>query len=170
MVKSWWKTVSPNTHTRTVKIVSTAHTFSFLLHTFNLKRSWRNWMSGLMYMCLLLKAGSRGIYSRDPKWKSGDRGGPARYSCEKDPSGSRPNTSETGTTNPQLRGSSNRPVNSANSWGSSGRQNEARQRHHRTYDIIGPVHRALDSCGGCTAHTPNMDKSCPTIQQHSTSN
>jgi hypothetical protein len=36
-------------------------------------------------MCLMLKAGSRGTYSRDPRRKSADRGGPFRYSCEKIP-------------------------------------------------------------------------------------
>ena len=149
-------------HTRTGNIISTGAYISPPV-TFRLKRSWRNWMSGLMYMCLMLKAaGSRDIYSRDPTWKSGDCGGSVRYSCEQDPSGTRPNTPETGTTNRQFRGSSNRSVNSANSWGSGGRQHEARQQHHHTQDII--VYRGLS----CTVRTPNMDKSCQTIQQNST--
>jgi len=127
-------------------------------------------VSGLVYMCLMLKAGSRGNYSTDLTWKSGDRGGTVKRSCEKDTSGTQPITPETGTTNRKFRGSSNRSVNSANSWGSSGQQQEGRQRHHHKHDIIGPVHRALTSCGGCTVHTPSMDKCCQTVQQHSTSN
>jgi len=123
-----------------------------------------------MYMCLMLKAGSRGTITKDRRRKSANRGGPVRCSCEYDPSRTRPDFPETGTTNRQFRGSSNRSVNSANSWGSSGRQHEARQGHHHTNHIIIPVNRTLVSCGGCTVHTPNMDKSCQTTQQHATSN
>jgi len=111
-----------------------------------------------MYMCLMLKEGSRGICSRGPRWNSGDGGGPARYSCEKDPSGTRPNRPETGKTNWRFLGSSTRSVNSANIWGSSGRQHEATQRHHHTHDIISPPQKPLPDT---TQHSQETDIHAP---------